>query len=1140
MASKTESGEAKRRRDNERYNERIKEIMSAVTLPNDEKKRKRVLKKMGKFIDENPTVISNPPTTGLLTTVPDDRQFTQLVKKELKEIDKEEKMKKKILAKMKKLAGKGKRGKGGKKKRSKTPPRIKKVDPLKKAKEKAKEKAKAEKKRITDAKKRKEAADKAAKKKKECDKKLQKMKEIVEERLETIKNTSNKTVLTSKKVIKPIKLTEAKLEKDKTDCNDNRFGLLKTQLETAYDNKRNTLEEEERKARELEKKRKKELEKLSTSKARKAAVRKNNCEDLLKNDKQQVEGLIKEINDLEQRDNKLSKKVKKKEKNLLKDGRQCSGVRGAGKGKFVGLKERLEDAYNKKMKDLDKKEKEKEEDAKAAKKKKEAADKAAKKAKKEAAEAAKKAKKEAAKAAKQKDMEEMAKLVNNPRVSYIRTTFSGGEDGNNKENALEQLIKHGEAFKGGREINEMNIIIAAVRVMNAADGKTKNDFGLNKNDIGLFLYGYSGTVSWYGGATGTHKKKGQYEDGDTMRNILLRIIDPSAKEKENKEKEQEEHFSALQKDYNIIIKEINNFENNIDQDENDSELDRWRELLDNIKDYMEDFQKKNIDIKEYYGKNAKKAEELINELEKEQAKQEEAFLDEQTRIFKLNEEKKESELRTKTLKDLRDTGKLINETYTEKDFKALNNKQMKSILKQYHEQNNMLEDLHLMSTTMLRTKIVGKVPLSIVPEKNPDLGTTSKKLSGKDAVNFIRNYDLLQELATPYASEEVPEWFSMGWDKKKEQLDATLFYKTKNNKILFLVIACLGADARLIPLNKGGKKQNNIKQENSMELVEIHNLSGKKGQKKEGMGSYLVEILKQYKKENSEYVFVAPSEDLDLLERLNKERGRKGKITEEGLKDVYRAWGMELILYEKDTEFDGKGYSHLSKKAFNDKDVFMMGQIDTVINKLSDGYVYSGADVDTLGYDASTNDITIRQFVNGVMKWNELRSYAKNLGLKPGKNAKKPDVIALIADYLIKEKATSETKAKIFSNYGVEPPKKSDKPIDPDVATVMEEEKRFLSGKMTKKDAIDYAKRRGIVIKGNKKGDQTAKNYAEKLREKIAEERGVNVDTITTKDNKYDLYDLTSIWDDQEDLMVPPPSSFGLADRKAREFMVFE
>ncbi len=739
-------------------------------------------------------------------------------------------------------------------------------------------------------------------------------------------------------------------------------------------------------------------------------------------------------------------------------------------------------------------------------------------------EEAKKAKEKAAEAAKKKEMKEMATLVDDPKVGYIRITFSGGGDDEKTTNALEQLIKHGEAFEeGGREINTMNKTLAAVRVMNAANGATYTESGLNENDVGLFLYGHRGIMSWYGGATGIHKKKGQYEDEDTMRNILLRIIDPSAKEKENKEKEQEDHFSALQKDYKDTMESFKN----LDKDPNLKDLGY---LIEDTKDFLVDFG--NYDIQDYYGKNAKKAKELVNELKKEQAKQEEAFSEEKKRISDLNEEKEKSKRRSKKLNDLRVTGQLSNEMYSLQDFKALKTVDRKSILKQYHEQENILEDLHLMSTTMLRKQIVGKVPLSIVSKENPDLGTTSKQLKGKDAVNFIRNYDLLQELATPGASEEVPDWFSLEWNKKNEQLNATLFYKTENNKILFLVIACLGADERLLPsLKKDNKQQNNITQDNTMEFVEIHNLSGKKGQTKQRMGPYLVEILEEYKKEKTEYVFVAPSEDLELLQRLNEQRGSTRIITAEGLKEVYRAWGMELINYEKDKKFDGKGYSHNSKQAFYDADVFMIGQIDTVINNLSDGRFLSGADVDTLGYDASTNDITIRQFVNGEMTWNELRSYAKNLGLKKGKKSTKSDVVALIADYLISEKTVNASKQEIFSKY-VEPPKKS--------AVAMEEENRFLSGKMSKKNAIDYAKSRLIVIKGNKKGDRTAKNYAEKLREKIAQERGVDVDTITTEENKYDLYDLTSIWDDQEDLMVPPPSSFGLADRKAREFMVFE
>ena len=55
----------------------------------------------------------------------------------------------------------------------------------------------------------------------------------------------------------------------------------------------------------------------------------------------------------------------------------------------------------------------------------------------------------------------------------------------------------------------------------------------------------------------------------------------------------------------------------------------------------------------------------------------------------------------------------------------------------------------------------------------------------------------------------------------------------------------------------------------------------------------------------------------------------------------------------------------------------------------------------------------------------------------------------------------------------------------------------------------------------------------------IKNNRGTEILT-KIKNIKKKLFDLQSIWDDQEDLMVPPPSSLGLAARKAREFMVFE
>ena len=67
--------------------------------------------------------------------------------------------------------------------------------------------------------------------------------------------------------------------------------------------------------------------------------------------------------------------------------------------------------------------------------------------------------------------------------------------------------------------------------------------------------------------------------------------------------------------------------------------------------------------------------------------------------------------------------------------------------------------------------------------------------------------------------------------------------------------------------------------------------------------------------------------------------------------------------------------------------------------------------------------------------------------------------------------------------------------------------------------------------KGGKELNKTG-NKEEKIKKMISKE--------IPKGIKPKLFDLQSIWDDEEDLMVPPPSSLGLAARKAREFMVFE
>ena len=62
-----------------------------------------------------------------------------------------------------------------------------------------------------------------------------------------------------------------------------------------------------------------------------------------------------------------------------------------------------------------------------------------------------------------------------------------------------------------------------------------------------------------------------------------------------KEIEQKKNFVQFERDYDNIIKEINDFENNINQYENVSLLDRWRFILDDLKNYMEQYELINIE-----------------------------------------------------------------------------------------------------------------------------------------------------------------------------------------------------------------------------------------------------------------------------------------------------------------------------------------------------------------------------------------------------------------------------------------------------------------------------------------------------------------------------------------------------------------
>ena len=234
-------------------------------------------------------------------------------------------------------------------------------------------------------------------------------------------------------------------------------------------------------------------------------IKEQKCNNKLKKEKEEVEKLERKIEKSEEK-KRLEKMYKQRIAKLKKDAKECKTI----ENDFKTLQTRLKEKYEKRVKELE------------------------------------------------KPVDEI--------VKYIIKTFSGGADGDNTQNALEQLIKHGEAFgekfENNRVINDTTKTKAAERVKNASEKKRADRDGLNKSDIGLFLYGHQGGLPfrrWYGGATGTHKKP-PYEKIDDMRQKIKELIDPKEaerkkelqaeqklKEQERKNAEQEAELEKKQK-----------------------------------------------------------------------------------------------------------------------------------------------------------------------------------------------------------------------------------------------------------------------------------------------------------------------------------------------------------------------------------------------------------------------------------------------------------------------------------------------------------------------------------------------------------------------------------------------------------------
>ena len=359
------------------------------------------------------------------------------------------------------------------------------------AKKKADEKAEAAKKKA-DAKKKAEDAKKKAKqleidtckehlrnaKNWETSPKFNKLDEMEKNDLLTLMSTAEKFVENQQKQCK------------KTEF-DKEFDEVKKEIRRRQED---IIEEKEKEVKELLKEMTNDLDEMETLMKRKKELNKileqnikerKRCNNKLKKEKEEVGKLEKTIG-LSTEKNQLEMMYKERIANLKKDAKGCESI----ENDFKALQLSLAEKYKKRVKELE------------------------------------------------KPVDEI--------IEYIIKTFSGGADGDNAQNALEQLIKHGEAFgekfENNRVINDTTKTKAAERVKNASEKKRADRDGLNKSDIGLFLYGHQGGLPfrrWYGGATGTHKKA-PYEKIDDMRQKIKELIDP-------KEAERKKELQAKQK-----------------------------------------------------------------------------------------------------------------------------------------------------------------------------------------------------------------------------------------------------------------------------------------------------------------------------------------------------------------------------------------------------------------------------------------------------------------------------------------------------------------------------------------------------------------------------------------------------------------
>ena len=390
-------------------------------------------------------------------------------------------------------------------------------------------------------------------------------------------------------------------------------------------------------------------------------------------------------------------------------------------------------------------------------------------------------------------------------------------------------------------------------------------------------------------------------------------------------------------------------------------------------------------------------------------------------------------------------------------------------------------------------------------KKNVDFEALDKK----EALEFLKKYidDEGLELSTPTNKVNRFNWFDQSEDEE-EHYKATLYYKMMDGKVVQLVIACVEG-----PPDEDIIGEGNIDEGTTMELIEIQNYD------RTTAGSirpFVARVLRQDKFQDVKTVFLSPSTKKQIGTKYStlKEMYEKSwKMTDAGVnKQGYwmKADKEELIKTlektnekKKEDENESKTGDTIEQSAQESKD----DQATKV-----DANTKSGTNVLFKGKMYNLRRLNIKKD-SWILNKGNTETQALN-----GK-AKKFDELTLANNKTAKKKNQNNT------NDVVEEDAKINDNLDKD-------RDKFEKGEMDFQELQKYAIKLQLKANGKSRKGKNTKHFARK----IAQHFKIKV---PEKYNKK-LFDLHSIWDDQEDLMVPPPSSFGLAARKAREFMVFE